>query len=202
MFQVSHCHIQWQSQQPVAVFLKGSTMHAIVILHLAWRRVCHVMAVESSQMLVSDKKGDEEPPLLVQSRISHSSKKPRCHSDCGFKYRLIKIKEKGAILMIVLNTLFVMAMLTCYQNATFEKLNFNTKLLTIPCLLVLFLCPTLGLLTQCYLGKYKIFQVSIYSLLLGLVLSVLGIFTKSSTVWYMTLIPLAFSTICYASKCC
>ena len=100
--------------------------------------------------------------------------------------------------MIVLNTLFTLAMVTCYQNATFEPLNFNTKLLTIPSLLVLLLCPILGLLSACLFGIYKIFQISIYSLLLGLVLSALSIITMCNTVWYVTSVPLAFSTICYA----
>ena len=157
------------------------------------------MTVETSQMLFFEKKDDEEQPLLLQKRISRSSKKPRCCSYSGSKYRLIKIKEKGAVLMIVINTLFAMAMVTCFQNATFAPLEFDTELLTIPCLLVLLLCPIVGMFIGCFVGKYKVLQLSIYSLLVGLVLSALSVFTKSSTAWYMTLVPLAFSTICYAS---
>ena len=157
------------------------------------------MAVETSQMLFSEQKGDEQQRLLLQRRISDSSKKPRCCSYSRSKYRLIKIKEKGAVLMIVINALFAMAMVTCFQNATYEPLHFDTALLTIPFLLVLFICPIVGLLIGCFLVKYNVLQLSIYSLLVGLVLSAISIFTKSSISWYMTLVPIAFSTICYAS---
>ena len=150
------------------------------------------MAVRNPKMLFSDEEGDEEQPLLLQRRICHRSKKPRCCSCFSCTYRLVKMTEKGGILMIAFNTLFVMAMITCFQNATFERLNINTKFLTIPCFLVLLLCPVLGLLSECYFGKYKIFQISIYSLLVALVLSALGIIITSTNIWYMALVPLFF----------
>ena len=99
------------------------------------------MAVKTSQMLSSEKNGDEEKPLILQRRISYSSKKPRCCSYSGSKYQLIKINEKGAVMMIAINTLFVMAMVTCFQNATYKPLQFDPEQLAIPFLLVALICP-------------------------------------------------------------
>ena len=164
--------------------------------HFARHRKCRVMAVKSPKILSYEEK-DEEKRSLIRRRISCSSKNPRCCRYSCFKYRLIILKEKGTILMIVLNALCVMMTITCYQHPTLVPPNYNTTCnwLTIVFLSVPLLFPILGLLSQCCISKYRIFQLSIYSLLLSIVLIALSIISQSAIIWFVAMIPLVFSSM-------
>ena len=99
--------------------------------------------------------------------------------------------------MIVLNALCVMTTFTCYQHPTLVPPNYNTTCnwLTILFLSVPLLFPILGLLSQCCISKYRIFQLSIYALLLSIVLIALSIISQSAIIWFVAMIPLVFSSM-------
>ena len=139
---------------------------------------CKHMATESGQMLTSEDKTDEVQALPLHRNMSHLSRKLSCCNRLHYSYRLITILPKGGILMIIFNTFLAIAINTAYQNITFERLDINSKLLTIPSGFLLFWCPIFGLLSECYCGRYKILLASIYSLLVGLAVTALSIITR------------------------
>ena len=121
----------------------------------------------------------EVQPLLKQDPglDSHTTKAAGC-----LRYRFPKIREKGAILMIVWNAFFATAF-TCTAN----NLAFGTpERLLIAGLTILY--PVVGWLADCYTGRYHVLKVALYSLLFSIIAKGIFLFiVESSVLHYMVL---------------
>ena len=151
-------------------------------------------------MLIFSSESVENQPLLPQNAVPPlTSRKRRC-SGLNVRYRLFNVSQKGGIFMIVLNAFFLFALSSCFLSATvLQLIDIQSVWVSIPSGLVLLLCPIVGLLSECYFGKIKLLQASIYSLLFAIVLNGFIIITIRINIWYVIFAPLYFSAACYAS---
>ena len=134
--------------------------------------------------------GDEVQPLLKQGAASLHSHVTKATGSS--RYRFPKIREKGAILMIVWNVLFATA-LTCTAN----NLAFGTpERLVVAGLTSLY--PVVGWLADCYTGRYHVLKVALYSLLFSILAKGIFLFiVQSSVLHYMASCAWSISAVCY-----
>ena len=144
---------------------------------------------------------ENEGPLVHHDAVSNLPSRTKYCCPFNLTYRLFTVSEKAGIIMIILNTFTVFAVTTSLLNTTFqtEPLDFISILLVVPSGLVLILSPIFGLLGECYFGRYKILQVSLYSLLASIVLIAFIIVAIPRSNWYVALVPICFSASCYTS---
>ena len=157
------------------------------------------MASANVQILTSSSEPAESQPLLLKKAVPQSTSRKRCCSDVHVRYRLFNVSQKGGIFMIVLNAFFLYALCSCYLSAAIQSIDIQTVWVSIPSGLVLLLCPIVGLLSECYFGKIRLLQASIYSMLFAIVLNGIFIIAIRIDIWYVTFAPLYFSAACYAS---
>ena len=157
------------------------------------------MASDDVQMQISSSESVENQPLLPQNAVPQLTTRKRRCSGVHVRYRLFNISQKGGIFMIVLNAFFLIALSSCFLNAEIQPIDIQSVWLSIPSGLVLSFCPIVGLLSECYFGKIKLLQASIYSLLFAIVFNAFIIITIRINIWYVTFAPLYFSAACYAS---
>ena len=157
------------------------------------------MAGTKVQGPLSEAESDEEQPLVPRSTISglHAII-TRCWH-INFPYRLLEISEKGAIFVILLNTLIILSASACVLNFVIEPLSLRIVLFSILAGCALLLSPVIALLSECYFGRYKVLQTSLYALLLAIVLIRLTIVTMPISTWYVVCLVLMLSIACYAS---
>ena len=163
------------------------------------------MASADVQMLISSSDPAESQPNDFQNTIPQNpvpqstSRKRRC-SVLHVPYRSFNVSQQAGIFMIVLNAFFLVSLTACFFSAAIQPINIRSLWLSIPSGFAFLLCPILGLLSECYFGKIKFLQASIYSLLFAIVLNAFIIIIPIQiNIWYLTLVPLYFSAACYAS---
>ena len=117
----------------------------------------------------------ETQPLVRQDTDRLHKINWKCRECCPIRYRFVSIPEKGAIFMVVLNTFFLAATLSCIDHAHPGTLPGAWLWNIILGALGLVLCPVVGLLSDCYFGRYKVLRASVCILLLGIVLKAIEI---------------------------
>ena len=120
---------------------------------------------------------------------------------CRFSYRLIKIPEKGAMLMIFYNMFFATTLLLWDEKAMKYHYTSMESLIVvwIPGCISLLLCPSTGLVSEICLGRYRFLTASLYLWLITIVLMALDIIISSGTVYFLHLATAALSLACYVS---
>ena len=102
---------------------------------------------------------NEISPLLSKSRQEHFFQK--CCS-CNIKYRLPKITEKGAIVLIVCN---VLALIATFAQSQRMFVTTNTAMAMV--VLIIITSPIAGFVVDTCIGKFKAIQASIVLLMLS-----------------------------------
>ena len=120
---------------------------------------------------------------------------------CRFSYRLIKIPSKGAVFMIIYNFLFATTLLEWKERAV--KYHFTSmerlKLEWISACISLFLCPSIGLVSEIRLGRYRFLTASLFMWLIALVFLALDSIILSGTLYILHLAAAFLSVACYVS---
>ena len=111
------------------------------------------------------------------------------------RWRFVSVSEKGAIFMIILNTFFLVASFWSLEPGKVETAphDHHSKWLIIPCALGLVLFPIVGLVCDCYVGRYKVLQASIYILLFGIVMKAIDVMTLEGVIWFSSIAITALS---------
>ena len=137
-------------------------------------------------------RGDESQPLLKGVSPSTS---PTVKQAQSLRYRFPKIREKGAVLMIIWNVFFATSL-----ASTMTKLAFGTaEQMVVVGLTVLY--PVVGWLADCYIGRYPVLKVSLYSLLFSIIAKSIFLFIlRSSVLLYMASCAWSLSAVCYLAS--
>ena len=161
---------------------------------------CSIMAGTKTEAPLSEAELYEEQPLVPRSTIS------RLHAKITFcrhlhlpNYRLLLISQKASIFVILLNIFIVLSASACVLNFQIEPLSLRVVLFSILSGFVLFLSPVMALLSECYFGRYKILQTSIYTLLFAILLIGLTIVAMPTSSWYVVCLLLMLSIAFYMS---
>ena len=111
-----------------------------------------------------------------QSPLIEPSPRTQCSKCCSsrVKYRLPKIKEKGAIVVIVCNVLIISAFFALIQESYLMSSTFS---IILP-LMALITFPFAGIVADIYVGRFKVIQASIVFLMASSVLGILIILLK------------------------
>ena len=109
-------------------------------------------------------------------------------------YRFQKIREKGAVLMIVWNAFFAVSLLSVGTDLAYGR---DEQIVV--CSLTL-LYPVIGWLADCCIGRYRVLKVASYSLLLSIILK--GIYKfileeKITVLLFFTSSIWSVSVVCY-----
>ena len=134
-------------------------------------------------------------PLLPQPASTHQKKKRSCFPK--LKYRLPKISEKGAVFMIIWNFLFMVS----FFSTSSEILEWRESYI-IEYTVIMSLFVFIGLLADCWVGRYRILRMSMYLLLVGVIIKTtdtLVIATSIPALLYMTIACQALSGVCYGA---
>ena len=157
------------------------------------------MAVANAQVSIAKGEPEQEQQLLLQNDSDESSVRCRGCGNFRFRYRLITIPQRSGILIIILNTFIFVALCACsWCNTTNEPVDYKV-LLTTPSGCVILLYPIIGLLSECYFGKYKILLISVYFLLITILLTAFNIIICPINIWYVIFIPMFFSAASYTT---
>ena len=101
----------------------------------------------------------ESSPLLSKPPQKQKSQK---HCSCHVKYRLPKITEKGAIVMIVCNVLALTAIF-----AQLQKIYFATITRVAFLIMEIITIPIVGIVADTCVGKFRVIQASIAFLMIS-----------------------------------
>ena len=104
-----------------------------------------------------------------------------CHPNCS--YRLIRISNRRATFMIIINALFTSTMLGVNTtSARGQHPSIYRSILSGDFLFIVLLLffPFIGLLSDCYFGRYRILIASLYLWLLSIVFMALDVINLSS----------------------
>ena len=162
---------------------------------------CAITMAATTQETVSQIQTRNESWFFVEETIARRrpTTKGKCQIFCHLRYRMVCISEKGAVFMIVLNAFFVTAVVACMQSINVDNLPFNyvTMLEAIPFVAVVLFLPVIGLLSDCYLGRYKILLGSICFLLIAMLSIAINAVATPNCMWYVTSPPLILASGCY-----
>ena len=131
----------------------------------------------------------------TQSLIAHGSinqQRWKCLSMHAI-YRFPKISERGAIYMLILNLLFTMSLTTCGSDLLYGSIA------QIECLCLLILCPVIGLLSDCWTGRFKVLKAAIYFQMVAVMLKGITIITTSPVAVYAAVAAWTLSFACYGT---
>ena len=153
--------------------------------------MAHIMKTPSTSLVPK-----ETQPLNVPQHTDRVSPTSKNGSQCfRIRWRFINISEKGAIFMIVLNTFFIIATISCLESSKFKNApqDHYSKWLIIPSTLALMLFSIVGLVCDCYFGRYEVLQGSIYILLFGIVMKAIDVMTLEGVIWFSSIAITALS---------
>ena len=128
-----------------------------------------------------------------------SSRRSYCHCNCS--YRLIRIRNKGAMFMIIINALFASAVLVSRNKPAelqYPSIH-NSVTLWVVLTFCLPFCPFIGLLSDCYFGRYKILTASLYLWLLSIVFMALDAIILSSILYCLHFVTIVLSLACFVA---
>ena len=129
---------------------------------------------------------------LMKHPIASCQVPPLSKCPIHIRYRLPKISEKGAIIMIIWNFLFAVSFFSCSLKLVFGP----SHVIVITSLTIVY--PIVGWLADSWLGKYKFLQSAMYLLLVAIILKTIEMFFITSLVLnYMAVSAWSLSAICY-----
>ena len=106
-------------------------------------------------------------------------------------YRFPKITDKGTVLLLAWNLIFTTS-LTMWAN---HMLYDYGTMIEFPTIAIL--CPIIGLLSDCWIGRFKVLKAATYFLLVAIILKGVTIITPSSVVLYLAVAAWTLSFACY-----
>ena len=127
-------------------------------------------------------------PILNQQGFYQQRRKQL--SACA-TYRLPKFSEKGAIFLLAWNLIFTTSLTMCCTNTL---LDYSTAI-EFPAIVIL--CPIIGLLSDCWIGRFKVLKAATYFLLVAIILKGVTIINPSSVVLYLAVAAWTLSFTCY-----
>ena len=128
----------------------------------------------------------------AQSLVQHcdfNHHRSTCPCFCT-AYRFPKISEKGVIFLLVWNLFFAISLTMCISELLID--NYTViEFLSIP-----IICPVIGLLCDCWIGRFKILKVSTYFLLVAIVLKGVTIIITSPVALHLAVAIWTLSLAC------
>ena len=126
------------------------------------------------------------------------------HSHLPCSYRLIRIHSKGAMFMIIINALFASTIMEITERHAADlqhpslKKSIFLKVAFVSIVLSSLLCPLVGLLSDSYVGRYKILIASLYLWLVSIIFMALDVIILSETALYcLHILALGLSLACF-----
>ena len=97
---------------------------------------------------------------------------------------MINISEKGAIFLIVFNFLYVAAWLTMWELISVNYPSFSSDPslgIAVPVGAVMISSPVIGILSESYVGRYRVLTLSLYLWMFSITLSAIYLIFPSDT---------------------
>ena len=115
-------------------------------------------------------------------------------------YRLIKISEKGAVFLIIFNFLLAAAWVNMWQLMFIHGPSPSSTpslALTILVGAIALSAPIIGILSECYFGRYKIITLSLYPWMSSIILSAIGLILPSDVCLSLGFFAMSSCMACY-----
>ena len=137
----------------------------------------------------------EIQPLLQKNYALRSQHSQKLNRRCP-KYKLAKISEKGAIFMIIWNLFFTTALFSCFTPSNSTK---NTAYIVMFSSSIVF--PVVGLLTDVWIGTFRILKLSLYFLLAAIILkSIYTFIILPDIILYLSFVAWSLAGVCYLAS--
>ena len=138
----------------------------------------------------------------VNDESVHDDKFRRCTNWVRYtlccSYRLIKISEKGAVFLIIFNFLLVAAWVNIWQLMFIHGPSPLSKpSLALAVGVIAQSAPIIGILSECYFGRYKIIILSLYLWMISIILSAIGLILNSDVCLSLGFFAMASCMACY-----
>ena len=170
--------IEWQVHSACFAFPVVKNEYSVIVLIRTDYLTTHSIFIMSTP--------SESVPLITQYPRRKCSK--CCFSQ--FRYRLPKIKEKGAIVVIVCNALILCTIFALIQGSYFMRIIFS---IAVPIMSII-VFPIAGIVADTCVGRFKVIQASVVLVITSALLNQLALIVQDY-LELTTTIKTAFSLI-------